>query len=151
MRRFMKTILLFVAFLFGNTFIGLAQADGAAGFLLAFGTFGTNFVALFVVPTTAFETANVVGAPLFVDARRQCLDTEIESNHTVFGRYFFCSLADKRGKVVSSGISTNGYLFETLWWCLSKGGKNSGKTFVLPLPPVGRRSVFSFTLMYIAG
>src|SRR5689334_20138 len=60
MRSFMQTVLLLAPLLLRDSLINFGEMDVAAGFLLTFVAFGTDFVELLIIPTIALEAADVV-------------------------------------------------------------------------------------------
>ncbi len=79
----MQTVLLFVALAFRDALVHLGEMDVPAGLLLAFVPFGTNFIKLPIVPAIALEPADVVEAPLVVEACCQRLDAQVKGDDPI--------------------------------------------------------------------
>ncbi len=94
---FVQTVPLFVALALGHPLVHTREMDVAAGLLLAAVTLRADFVQLFVMPAVALKAADVVEAPLVVDAGCQRLDAQVEGQDTIISHEsylpFFPSLA----------------------------------------------------------
>src|SRR5260370_38907321 len=126
--------------------------DVAAGFLLAFVLFGANFIELFVVPTVRLEAADVVEAPLVVEACCQRLDAQVKGNNAILAYGvvlpFFPALAglallvcfallrsvvDTRAVVVATCIPGYRYLVKVRRRVFGEMGYNVGIAFGSPI------------------
>src|SRR5260370_29796861 len=131
---------------------------GAAGFLLAFVSFGANFIELFVVPTVALEAADVVEAPLVVEACCQRLDAQVKGHNAILAYGvvlpFFPLLAglallvcfallrivvDKRAVVVATCIPGYRYLVKVRRRVFGDMSHNVGIAFGSPIAATTRR------------
>ena len=81
MRGFVQTVTALVALLFRDPLVDLREVNIPARFLLAAVPLGADLVQLLVVPLMALLAADVIEAPLLVDARRQRLDAQIKGDH----------------------------------------------------------------------
>src|SRR5260370_12765035 len=130
----------------------------AAGFFLALVSFGANLVQLLIVPAVAFEAANVVEAPLVVEARCQRLDTQIKGDDAIlaygvvlpflllFALLISIALGmllriivDKRAIVVATCIPGHGYLMKVLRRVFGEMGHDVGIAFVASFPSRRKR------------
>src|SRR5260370_6412613 len=124
----------------------------AAGFFLALVSFGANLVQLLIVPAVAFEAANVVEAPLVVEARCQRLDTQVKGDDAIlayrvvlpflllFALLISIALGmllriivDTRAIVVATCIPGHRYLMKVLRRVLGEMGHDVGIAFAAPI------------------
>jgi hypothetical protein len=80
---FVQTVALFAALAFGHPLVHTREMDVAAGVLLAAVSLRADFVQLCVVPAVVPKAADVVEAPLVVDAGCQRLDAQVEGQDTI--------------------------------------------------------------------
>src|SRR6266699_411525 len=151
---FMQTVLLFVALAFRYPLVDFGEMDIPAGMLFAAVPLRANFIQLLVVPSVTFEPADVVEAPLVVDASRERLDAQFESHDAVaaYGERLplFPILAGlvlivfgvllsivkyKRAVVVPSCIPGDGYFAKVLGRRFSEMRDDIGIAFGSPIPP----------------
>ncbi len=129
---FMQTVALFIALAFGHPLVDPREVEVAARLLLAAVSLGANFVQLLVVPAVAAEAADVVEASLVVDARRQRLDAQIESDDALLAQGASLAFSwrlvptlrrivvDERAVIVPPRISGHGYLVKVVGWIFRK-------------------------------
>src|SRR5258708_31512323 len=116
--------------------------------LLAFVAFGTDIIELLVIPPRSFEAANSIGAPLLVNAYRQCFYPQIKGYHTRRFAHLDGPLSREGRVVVTACISTDRHFFELLWRRFCETGHHIRKA-LWPMPAAtagGQADLVAFDL-----